>query len=126
MRNDSDKVLLGVPSSFITSSDTNLPELIAFNASLPILRDLGASVQLNANFPALAEYRNSTNSTLQNGVDFIAGIEEYFGLLTSNPESVTDIDSLIDFTTTFPAEEYPDRDIVRSSPPLHDSLLTDL
>lgn len=76
------------------------------------MRDLGASVQLNTNFPAQAEYRNSTNSTLQNGVDFIAGIEEYFSQLTFNPESVTEINSLIDFTTTFPAEDYPDRDIV--------------
>lgn len=63
---------IGVPSSFITGYDTILPEIEAFNASFDIIRSLGATVQLNTNFPALAQLENSTDSVcdLLRGVFF--------------------------------------------------------
>lgn len=105
---------IGVPSSFISNTAGNTVEIAAFNASFDTIRSLGANVQLETNFPDLEAYRNSTNSAIravQNPVDFIFGLKDYLSSLTFNPENITDLESLSEFTRNFPAEEYPDRNI---------------
>jgi len=104
---------IGVPSSFITTTATNLPDIRAFNSTFDTIRSLGASVQLSTNFPDLAAYRNTTNTSAVISVDFIYDLKDYFDQLVYNPQNVTDLYSLSRFTRNTPAEEYPSRDIAR-------------
>ena len=105
---------IGVPSSFITNTAANMVEIAAFNASFQTIRSLGASVQLETNFPDLAGYRNPNNTAIrsvQNPIDFIFNLKTYLDSLTFNPEGITDLEVLSEFTRNTPAEEYPDRNI---------------
>ena len=49
---------LGIPTNFIDSaaSEITREEKEAFEEVLPLLKQLGAKVHADANFPALAEY----------------------------------------------------------------------
>jgi amidase len=111
-RNGLKGMRIGIPRNAFTTTSTNGPEIDAFNASLAIFKSQGATIVENANFPDLAEYRTA-NSSVVLGVEFIAGVEAYFAKLTYNPTNIHTFADLINFTTTFPAEEYPNRDIAR-------------
>lgn len=101
---------IGIPRNAFTRSATNGPEITAFNASIPIFQAAGATVIDNANFPNLTEY-GTQNSSLVLGVEFAAGVAAYFNGLTSNPNGIHSLPDLIRFTETFPAEDYPDRNV---------------
>lgn len=97
----------------------NQPEIRAFNASFGIMESLGATVMQNANFPvtpisnnsAIPGWGNYGESQVVLGVDFLVGFERYTSLLTSNPQNVYTVPDLINFTTSTPAEDYPDRNV---------------
>ena len=102
---------IGVPTSFIRQTASNVPEIAAFNASFATIRSAGASVQVNTNFPDLATYRNVSNSGIVLGTDFIFDLKDYLDQLVENPNDITDLVSLSEFTRTTPEEEFPSRDI---------------
>jgi amidase len=104
---------IGIPSSFISTTTSNWPEIIAFNESIPILKSLGANIVENANFPGLAEYHNSHNSTIVTSVDFEVDVATYFNELLVNPNNIHSLVDLENFTHTDPREDYPDRDTAR-------------
>jgi amidase len=101
---------IGIPRNAFTQSTTNGPEIDAFNASIAIFKAGGATIIDNANFPNLTEYRTQ-NSSLVLGVEFEAGVAKYFNGLTYNPNNIHSLQDLIHFTETFPAEDYPDRNV---------------
>ncbi|KZT53983.1 glutamyl-tRNA amidotransferase subunit A [Calocera cornea HHB12733] len=107
------KVKIGIPRNHIFNSSTtaNTPEVAAFNKSIAVFKSLGAIITESADFPQYAEYRASSNSSLVNSIDFLKDLQDYAGALTSNPNNVTDVPSLITFTENFPAEDYPDRNV---------------
>jgi amidase len=103
---------IGIPRNAFTRTATNGPEIDAFNASITTFKNQGATIVDNANFPDLALYATA-NNTLVDGVEFIAGITSYFNNLTSNPNNIHTFQDLVNFTTMYRAEDYPDRNIAR-------------
>ena len=122
------------------TTEVNLPEIIAFNASIPVFEKLGATVQLDANFPAqneLESHLKSDRAIIKFTVDFSAGLEEYLQSLIENPSKISNLADLINYTKNTPVEEYPSRDISRweegvalkltkESPKYLETLATDL
>ncbi|EJT96572.1 amidase [Dacryopinax primogenitus] len=107
---------IGIPRNAISTSATNGPEIAAFNASIAVLRRLGAIITDSADFPDLAGYRNFSGAGYSTdpvvGADFVADIANYFNGLTYNPTNIHNINDLINFTMNYPAEDYPDRNVV--------------
>lgn len=101
---------IGIPRNAFSRSSTNGPEIDAFNASIEVFQDEGAIIVDNANFPNLTEYATQ-QSGLVLGVEFEAGVAKYFNSLTYNPYNIHSLQDLITFTETFPAEDYPDRNV---------------
>jgi amidase len=106
---------IGIPRNAITVSSTNGPEITAFNASIDIFKQLGATIVDNADFPDLAGYLNFTGSSYTSdpvvGADFVADVANYFNEMTTNPNSIVDLKQLINFTETYVPEDYPDRNV---------------
>ncbi|KAF2834289.1 amidase [Patellaria atrata CBS 101060] len=106
-------VRLGVPSNVIeiymsSAANPSNPEVEAFYDSLEILKAAGATIVENANYTAFQEYRDSNSSNVIYA-DFINNLKQYLDQLTSNPNNITDLESLNEWTKGFPLEEYPDR-----------------
>jgi amidase len=108
---------IGIPRNAITVSSTNGPEITAFNASIDIFKQLGATIVDNADFPDLAGYLNFTGSSYTSdpvvGADFVADVANYFNEMTTNPNSIVDLKQLINFTETYVPEDYPNRNLHR-------------
>ncbi|KZT60024.1 amidase signature enzyme [Calocera cornea HHB12733] len=104
---------IGIPRNAITASATNGPELVKFNQSIEILKSLGAVITESADFPNLAEYRASSNTTNVLYADFKYDVADYFKQMVVNPTNISSLAQLINFTETYPAEDYPDRNVDR-------------
>ncbi|KAG2033388.1 amidase [Suillus americanus] len=108
---------IGIPRNAITVSSTNGPEITAFNASINVFKQLGATIVDNADFPDLAGYLNFTGSSYTSdpvvGADFVSDIANYFNEMTTNPNGIKNLQQLINYTETYAPEDYPDRDIAR-------------
>ncbi|EPS41370.1 hypothetical protein H072_4730 [Dactylellina haptotyla CBS 200.50] len=102
---------IGIPRIAITASSTNGPVLTAFNASVEIIKKLGAEIYENADFPAYAEFRRSGNSSIVLGLDFKTNVKQYFDQLVVNPNNLHSLQDLIDYTMSDPREAYPDRNV---------------
>ncbi|BFZ63301.1 hypothetical protein YB2330_004423 [Saitoella coloradoensis] len=104
---------IGIPRNAITytANRTNAPVITAFNSSVQVLSSLGAEIFDNANFPAYAELRNSSNSTIVLNLDFETDLANYFSELSYNPQGVHDLADLANYTINDPREDYPDRNI---------------
>ncbi|KAG1841228.1 glutamyl-tRNA amidotransferase subunit A [Suillus subalutaceus] len=110
-----ENVKIGIPRNAITVSSTNGPEITAFNASIDVFKQLGATIVDNADFPDLAGYLNFTGSSYTSdpvvGADFVYDVANYFNEMTTNPNSITDLQQLINFTETYVPEDYPNRNV---------------
>ncbi|KAF3920449.1 hypothetical protein ABW20_dc0105159 [Dactylellina cionopaga] len=102
---------IGIPRIAITPSSSNGPVIAAFNQSIEIIRKLGAEIYDNANFPAYAEYRRSSNSSIVLQLDFKTNVKQYFDQLVVNPNNLHSLQDLIDYTMSDPREAYPDRNV---------------
>lgn len=106
---------IGIPRNAITVSSTNGPEITAFNASIDVFKKLGATIVDNADFPDLAGYLNFTGAGYTTdpvvGADFAYDVANYFNEMTTNPNNIVNLQQLINFTETYPPEDYPDRNI---------------
>lgn len=75
---------IGVLRQFVTSSTIN-DELVAFNASVDIIRKLGATVVDPAAFPDFAELRASGNESIVTQTDFKVRLSALFLVDWSEP-----------------------------------------
>ncbi|ETW77517.1 hypothetical protein HETIRDRAFT_10776, partial [Heterobasidion irregulare TC 32-1] len=92
-------VRLGVPRLFMPD-DQNI--VAAFNASLDVIRALGATVVDPAEFPDAEELLASNNETLVLDTDFKVDVQNYIAGLLAVPTGVTDLADLIAFNNAHP------------------------
>lgn len=103
---------LGVPRNVISlfSDNTTGPITGAFEEALGIFEAAGAIIVDNTNFTAAKEFKNSTLPTEILNADFVVNLQSYLELLTDNPNNITSLAVLRNFTQAFPLEDYPTRD----------------
>ncbi|KAF8240536.1 amidase signature enzyme [Tricholoma matsutake] len=87
-------VRLGIPRLF-QGSDFNI--ISAFNKSLAIFKQLGATIVDGTEFPSGEEMLHSNNETIVLNTDFKVNIATYISGLTYVPTGVTDLADLIQF-----------------------------
>ncbi|CDO76776.1 hypothetical protein BN946_scf184978.g5 [Trametes cinnabarina] len=96
-------VRLGVPRKFLTRVNSNI--LSTFNASLDIIRSLGATIIDPADFPDFAELEASRNETIVTQTDFKVDINQYISELLEVPTGVKNLADLIAFNIAHADEE---------------------
>ncbi|OBT99500.1 hypothetical protein VE01_02821 [Pseudogymnoascus verrucosus] len=109
---------IGIPrNAFLPIGDSNIdaPILATFEAAIKELKVAGAIIIDNANFSQWEEYYNSSVTfygavNLVVAIDFITNLPQYFAKLTTNPNDITSLSALRDFTQHNPHENYPTRD----------------
>ncbi|KAJ4339819.1 hypothetical protein N0V87_003019 [Didymella glomerata] len=102
---------IGIPRNAIGNRNiVSAPVFNAFDTAVAILEEAGAIIVDNTNYTAYAQYLNSTAEDIVLGADFGPNLAAYLAQLTYNPNDVTDLEEVRNFTQTFPAEEYPSRD----------------
>lgn len=102
---------IGIPRNAIGSRNVvSAPIFDAFDAAVAVLREAGAIIVDNTNYTAYASYLNSTAEDTVLSGDFGPNLASYLAQLTYNPNDVTDLADVTNFTQHFPAEEYPSRD----------------
>ncbi|KAF3039069.1 hypothetical protein E8E11_003080 [Didymella keratinophila] len=102
---------IGIPRNAIGNRNiVSAPIFDAFDSAVAILEEAGAIIVDNTNYTAYAQYLNSTAEDIVLGADFGPNLAAYLAQLTYNPNDVTDLEEVRNFTQTFPAEEYPSRD----------------
>ncbi|KLO18977.1 amidase signature enzyme [Schizopora paradoxa] len=93
---------LGIPRSF-QGSDPNI--IAAFNASVEIIKSLGATIVDPAEFPDAAEIRKSGNETIVLTDDFKVDVNNYIAGLLEVPTGVKNLADLIQFNIDHADEE---------------------
>jgi len=107
---------IGVPRNGITPTNSSGPILDAFEDTIATIKAAGAIIIDNANFSAFDEYladagKNLGNESIVLDADFVSDLPNlYLSQLTYNPNSVTSLADVSNFTHNFPPEDYPDRD----------------
>ncbi|RMZ68700.1 glutamyl-trna amidotransferase subunit a [Pyrenophora seminiperda CCB06] len=102
---------IGVPRNYIGTPDpSNAAIYAAFEAALDVIRSAGATIVENTNYTALTQYFQSNAETVVLNGDFVPNLAHYLSQLTYNPNNVTTLQDVRNFTQSFPAEDYPDRD----------------
>lgn len=81
----------------------------AFNVAVSQIEAAGATI-VDANFTAFEAWQNSNDETLVLNADFLVDLANYFSELTFNPLHIEDLAEEQNFTHTFPAEMWPERD----------------
>ncbi|THG99716.1 hypothetical protein EW026_g2704 [Hermanssonia centrifuga] len=95
-------VRLGVARQFAGNNEN---VLAAFNASLDVMRGLGATIVDPADFPDFAEIRASGNETIVLDTDFKVDVTNYIAGLLDVPTGVKNLADLIAFNTAHADEE---------------------
>ncbi|KAF8528712.1 amidase signature domain-containing protein [Gautieria morchelliformis] len=103
-------VRLGVPRLF-QGSDMNI--IAAFNASLEVMKELGATIVDPADFPDAQELMASQNETTVLSVDFKVDVNNYIAGLVEVPTGVKNLADLITFNN-----EHADLELI---PPFYTS-----
>ncbi|OBT47263.1 hypothetical protein VE00_03439 [Pseudogymnoascus sp. WSF 3629] len=108
---------IGIPrNAFLPTGDFNIdaPIMAAFEVAIMELKAAGATIIDNANFSQWGEYYNSSitfygavNTVV--AINFITNLPQYFAQLTTNPDNITSLRALRDFTQHDPRENYPTR-----------------
>ncbi|KKY18008.1 putative glutamyl-trna amidotransferase subunit a [Phaeomoniella chlamydospora] len=102
---------LGVPRNAIQIFNTASPVIKAFDAALDILRAAGATVIENTNFTVIPSLRSGELDHTILCADFTSNLPAYLSKLSYNPNSITDLQSVRNFTISHPLEAYPDRNV---------------
>jgi amidase len=101
---------IGIPQNVLAMTvDPSGPEYIAYQKAIRTLRAAGATI-VNSNFTAAAAFLASSTETAVLNADFIVNLASYLAQLTYNPNKVTSLADVRNFTRSFPLEDYPDRD----------------
>ena len=100
---------IGVPRNlFALEAGSPLePIVAAFNASLDVLRAAGATVVDDITFPGYggSNYLVDTEGIVL-AADFVTGVARYFASLSYNPNNITSLAELQNFTQRFPPEQW--------------------
>jgi amidase len=81
------------------------PVIAAFNASLAVLANAGAVI-VPTNLTVPGPYNSGGNETIVLDADFIVNIATYLKELTYNPNNITTLKQLRDWTESFPGEQW--------------------
>jgi amidase len=102
---------LGVPRNVSALFADRIPDAMMkeFTEALEILRAAGADV-VDTNFPSAREFQNSKLPGSVIGADFVVNRQNYLEALAYNPNNVTSLATLREFTQSFHLEDYPERD----------------
>lgn len=103
---------IGVPRNLIDvdeSDEIYKPIVEAFNASLDVLRDAGATVIDDIHLEGFDTLSAADFETVVLDIDFVANLAEYYSALAYNPRIITNLEETMDFTQNFVPEEYPSR-----------------
>lgn len=102
---------IGIPFQLVPHT---LPPYIlqSFNSAVKLTRRLGATIT-NVTIPSWPEFsdENNNNSTIVLNIDFVHDLPQYFTQLQVNPQNVTDLQSLLEYTIADPREKYPSRNV---------------
>lgn len=102
---------LGVPRNLMSTNKSD-PTVAAFESALSVLREAGAEIVDNLQFPGMdilcKENPNAGDVVLR--ADFIANLPGYLSHLVSNPNNITSLKDLLAFTQTSAKEDFPHRD----------------
>ncbi|KAI1363534.1 glutamyl-tRNA amidotransferase subunit A [Xylaria arbuscula] len=105
---------IGIPRNGIyqgSFGDTEPEILEAFEKVVLTLRENGAYVIDNADYPGLDDRLKSSAPRIAGTSDVKRDLEKFFSGLSINPNNVHTIRDLARFTVTHPLEEYPARNI---------------
>jgi len=86
-------------------SPSALPVITAFNASIALIKKAGGII-VETDFSPLSAYNSGGNETIVLDADFIVNLKTYLDELTYNPNNITDLESLRDWTESFPGEDW--------------------
>lgn len=109
----------GIDDSQLYGSINRSYVLSAFDASLDVLRDLGAEIIDPANFtdPMFSEYNlglrsaGSNHQSINCGSGFVSGLAAYLSELTENPQNLLSVNDTTTWTMEDTREDYPDRNV---------------
>jgi amidase len=103
-------VKVGVPRQLFPNAHPSV--LAAFEKALITMKGVGASVK-NVTLSAYDEYaaRARPNEGAILGLDFVLNLREYFSQLTENPNNITSLQSLKNYTMADPREMFKTRDV---------------
>ena len=100
---------IGVPRNLILTSPEYAPIISDFNAALDILRSAGATVVDDITLPGYDLSPADWYETRVIQIDFVSNLKTYFSKLILNPNNITSLASMRNFTQTHPKESYPER-----------------
>jgi amidase len=105
-------VTIGIPRN-TWSGTSPAPIEKSFDSALRILKSAGAKLVDSADFPEVEGFKklNMQIRGIVRSSEFKRDIVRYIQTLDSNPRNIKSVEDIIEFTKTFPAEEYPDHDI---------------
>ncbi|KAH8662187.1 amidase [Xylariales sp. PMI_506] len=104
---------IGVPRNLfdITGQEEHYgAQVAAFNASLDVFRAAGAEVVDDLHLPGWDTLATSNFENVVLMADFLTNVATYFAELTFNPNNITSLAELQQFTHNFPLEDWPERD----------------
>ncbi|ETS78497.1 hypothetical protein PFICI_10559 [Pestalotiopsis fici W106-1] len=104
---------IGIPRNVfdITGAEEQYGAVIAaFNASLDVFREAGTEIVDDIFLEGWEALATSDYELNVLKADFIVNLATYLADLTVNPNNVTNLQELQDFTQSFPAEDWPERD----------------
>ncbi|KAK0863761.1 hypothetical protein LTR87_016035 [Friedmanniomyces endolithicus] len=117
---------IGIPRNIfpapINYTESDIQQIDAFNAILPLLASLGGNITDNADYPEIDAYNTEAQFTLALDIGFKHDFPAYMSQLKFNPTGVEDLADLLNWTQQFRAEQYP----LRSTDFWEDSLASNL
>ncbi|KAL3959239.1 hypothetical protein ACCO45_007401 [Purpureocillium lilacinum] len=86
----------------------------SFDAALDVMKNLGADI-VDVELPGVKKLLDSHVKEFLAvlDADFVTNLSQYLSQLTSNPNKVNSLESVLEFTQNSPEEEYPRRNTVR-------------
>jgi amidase len=105
-------ITIGIPRNCF-NGNSPAPIMASFESAIETLTYAGANVVDNANFTAAEQFKklNQQVKGIVRSSEFRRDIANYLQTLETNPNKIHSVEDIVHFTTTFPAEDYPDRDI---------------
>ena len=109
---DLNGITVGVPRN-TWIGDSPAPIEASFNSALETMRSAGAKVLENADFPKVEGFKklNMEVKGVVRSSEFKRDIVNYIQTLETNPNNLHSAEDIIEFTKSFPAEDYPEKDI---------------
>lgn len=107
---------IGVTRGVIDTNKVEVPEeargplITAFNKSLDIIRSAGATVVDDIFLPGWKEFVELKYMTRSLRADLLTDIPRYLSYLDKNPNNVSSLSDISNFTHHYPREDYPTRD----------------